>query len=281
MAKFDYQKAREDGYTDEQIKQFVEANNLELVNTKTTQQKIGDVMASDASQPVGALIGGGVGLLGGPAAPITVPLGAFAGSMVGSAVKRGGELLGGKAEQVNPVDYTMTEAGKGALAASLAELAYQAPNIIKSIPKGLSKLNPRRYFGEKQAKLAQDASNVQINTNKLMEAGEKYVKNDPAAQKMLTTVSPAIEDSTNPESLLNKMQVWKSAYSSASKVGKSSKAGLYNALYKEGLQQLQQNAPDVYKARRGLALTYEIPKKASQAAWEAIKLSSLGRLVGL
>lgn len=241
---------------------------------------------------LGAILGGAGGFLVG--GPVGAGLGAAAGGAGGGVVQESLESLLGKQqeqplEQVGRVGAEALGAGvKGLTIGSLLGLTGAARGLTspgKAIPSGsgigqkvvgasekIKQVTPKAIFGKRQAEAAKALSpKVKVSTGKLFKSAERYIESDPTAKKILDANKSAIESAKTVPKLLDRMSTWGKAYSSAARVGKSSKAGLFDSLYKAGLQELKTKAPEVYKNRRLLGLSYELPKTASKALWRALQ----------
>lgn len=224
---------------------------------------------------LGGILGGATGMVGGP---VGAGLGAAAGYAGGGALQNMLEDVTGR-QQEQPIEQ-VKNVSSGAVGAGLT--GYSAASLLNLLKGGAVKklLNPRKAFSEARTAAAK-SSGGKINTAKVIKAGEKYLESDPAASKYLETAKKAIESADSPTKILDRMKVWKSAYTSASKVGKSSKAGLYNELYQSALKELVEKAPEVAKYQKYLKLSYQVPKAIGKGAWNALKFSALGRLFGI
>ena len=103
--------------------------------TKTTTQKVGDVLSGWGTTPALAVGGAGIGLLGGPAAPLTVPLGAFAGASVGKLLQRLGSYMNGTSDPneggiKSGISAGMNTAVTGAGYATTAAILQNLPTIL-------------------------------------------------------------------------------------------------------------------------------------------------------
>lgn len=148
--------------------------------------------------------------------------------------------------------------------------------------KGVVKMikSPRATLGQARTAAAQKASGTKISTSGIAKAGQKYVESDPGAAKLLEKALPSIKSAKTPTALLKRMEVWSKAYTAAGRVGKSSKAGLYNILSRAAKSEMAKKAPEVMKHHNLLKLSYDIPKKTSKAIWSALKYSALGKMLG-
>lgn len=140
------------------------------------------------------------------------------------------------------------------------------PSLVKSlttkgIPIGSVKklLSPRANLSESR-ELAAEIVKKKIPTKNIIDAGKKYVLDDPMAsnlsKKVLSNISTKGIKTTE---LLRKVKIWNKAYTSANQVGKSSKAGFYDALARAAKNEIKEKAPEVAKLTKKLDLTYKIP----------------------
>lgn len=176
--------------------------------------------AGMAFGPAGMAIGGAVHGATEPGADIGTRAknaaieGAVAG-LGGKALQLGGKALGATGRAIT---------GKGVTSAGLAREA-------------LSKESSAVFSGNDYAK-----------------ALDEYVSKDPLAAGIADRLKQGLADKKfDANQIVNKLEVWNKAYSQAGNVGKSEKAGAYNALANFARDQLKEKAPDVYAAQKALA----------------------------
>lgn len=152
----------------------------------------------------------------------------------------------------------------GAEVAATAEI----PSLVKggfNLAKGgvnlIKKGGPIAVKGEARNIAAQQANKGSASGSKIAKAGEKYLSNDPLAKSYAEKVGMPLKDKAfDAVNLLEKIKVWNNAYTSAGKVGKSSKAGYYNALARAGKEEMKRIAPEVTKLTGDLRFLYKAPK---------------------
>jgi hypothetical protein len=128
-------------------------NNFNEANGNSTKDvQLGNTLSNGAITPSLAVLGGTLGLLGGPAAPLTVPLGAFSGAAVGNLLKRSGEYLNGTKKQTPGQIFNfgdmMDSGSNAALYGTGAEAVYQIPNLLSLLSKTPSFLSPNLIGGK-------------------------------------------------------------------------------------------------------------------------------------
>lgn len=160
--------------------------------------------------------------------------------------------------------------------AALMDLLFRIPRFIKAGgPKGLA--------GRAREKAATEVKGT-IDATKIAKAGENFLKKHPEAD---TSVTRKIISSLKKEKVLTvpdaleRTQVWNQAYTSLGRVGKSIKAGVYDQLAKATKSEIAEIAPEVAKQTARLRFLYQAPKTASKVAWQALKISALGKMLGL
>jgi hypothetical protein len=146
----------------------------------------------------------------------------------------------------------------GLVAPAGVEIGVAAKTLPKIITKGkgaiegVKTLTPKGAIANRTAVATK--STAKLSGENIIKAGEEYVTNDPTAKKLLEKILPSIEKKTfNAPQLLEKLKIWNKAYTAAGKVGKSSKAGLYETLARAAREELAQKAPDVLEAQGKLA----------------------------
>lgn len=154
--------------------------------------------------------------------------------------------------------------GVGTDVASTTGLVTSLPGIIKNIPSGVKSvtnaIKSKTVSGALTNRASAASSNISTFKGKdFINVIDDYVENDPTAKKIGQTITEGLSKKTmTSEQLLKQLEVWNKAYSAAGKVGKSGKAGIYNALAQEARRQLELYAPKVLDAQRGLAGAYQI-----------------------
>lgn len=162
-------------------------------------------------------------------------------------------------------------------------IGIQGAQALSPLKGGLSKvLNIKGALGQARKEAAAGTS-VKISTNPIVEAGKKYISTDPEAKSFINTILKPLEKTKEltPVDLLDRIKVWNQAYTAAGRVGHSAKAGFYDALAKAAKTEIKEKAPEVAKYTKLLDLTYKGPKFAQKTMTTALKLTGLGRLLGL
>jgi len=139
-------------------------DSIQSGNTEKVLRGVGSLGAGVAGAGVGASTGGSLGLLGGPAAPITAPL----GSLLGAAIGGGAGLLGfDYLNQATGSDVPTTGqqdvnklaemTGQGVTMGALGGAAKGAINGVASGAPRLAEVLNRKSIGARQADFAKSA----------------------------------------------------------------------------------------------------------------------------
>jgi hypothetical protein len=145
-------------------------------------------------------------------------------------------------------------------------------------------LNPRGALANARSAAAEGYGDQGlVNGDKIMDAVKEYASHDPRAQAIIDSGKfPDLAGKMlTPQDTLDFTDVWNKAYSAAGKTGKSAAAGVYDAAARAAKNELETNAPEVAKYTGYLRGTYAIPKAIGKASWSALKLSALGKLLGI
>lgn len=135
------------------------------------------------------------------------------------------------------------------------DLLGKTVNIVEKAKR----LTPKALLGGKQAKAVGEAADVVVDSNKFLKAGEKFVKMEPDAAKTFAKQKEVLKNVKTIPDLMDQLGVWNKAYLKSGGVKASAKGQLYNTFYATGLQTLKEVAPDVYKYRRLLSYTHNLP----------------------
>ncbi len=107
---------------------------------------------------------------------------------------------------------------------------------------------------------AQNASKG-ISVDKIIRAGDDYVAKDPLAAKTWEAVKSSLKSGEmSVADALERTSIWNKAYTSAGRVGKSGKMGLFDALAKATKSQIKDVAPEVASKTAALNRLYKGPK---------------------
>jgi hypothetical protein len=164
-----------------------------------------------------------------------------------------------------PEQKAVAVAGPAVGAASL----MAAPAITGALAtKSLSPIKIASWLRDQAAGKA-----GQINTQKLIEAGDKYTEINPLAKEVWNIFKPTITGSMSAKDLLNRMtQVFGQAYTRSGSVKDSAQGELMNQLYQGGKTALQQQAPEVAKYTSGMKQILTAPKQLQNITWLLAKL---------
>jgi len=149
---------------------------------------------------------------------------------------------------------------------------------------------PRGILGEARRKAAEKATE-KVSATEIAKAGEDYLRRHPdAATKGTQAVIEGLkkERVLDVDDALQRSIRWNTAYTKMGEVGKSMKAGFYDALTRAAKEEIARVAPEVAKKTELLRLTYDIPRAIARTTWTGAKLGAaagglgyLGRLLGL
>ena len=159
-------------------------------------------------------------------------------------------------------DIAKDYGGRGFETATNIAMLAEIPALIKAMPTLGKKLalikSPSKAIGVIRDTAVKEAEKkgVSFSGASIKKAGEEYIKQDPLATKLWEKILPSIGKKMSPSQLMKKIDVWNKAYTAASKVGKSSKAGLYDVLARSAKGQVVDKAPDVAKATRLFSMFY-------------------------
>ena len=187
------------------------------------------------------------------------------------------------------------KAGDLGRAANIAFNPLESPENIQSaasvagytiLPKILSKTVGKFMGGlpwlnkGATAKAAKAAGT--LDTKIIVRAGDKFVTHEPMAKELWDVVKPTIQNKTQAPDLMEKMyDVWKRAYNVKGDVKGNAEAQLYNKLYGAGRKIIEEQAPKLSKEISKLKFLHELPKKAQQVSWFALKGTAIGKMLGL
>jgi len=159
---------------------------------------------------------------------------------------------------------------------------YSAGKGVKTVvtkgPKYLFK--PRATIGRLRKQAASQVKK-KIPSDKIIAAGKKYLRQDPMASRYKPVLDSLKGKKLTVSELLRRLKIWNKAYTAAGQVGKSSKAGFYNALANTARKELQKVAPEVAKYNRIFELSYKAPKMTRKALWQAASIAGLLKLLGV
>jgi hypothetical protein len=156
---------------------------------------------------------------------------------------------------------------------------------IGSVGSGAKKLLENVFGGKAKAivgrEVAANAVKSKVSTDSILQAGDKYISQDPTAAQLWTQkLRPALETQKelSVPDLLQQIKIWNDAYSSAGKVGKTALAGLNDALARSAKDVIKKEAPEVAQYTAKLAKIYGLEKFFSRFGGAA--LGAGGAVVG-
>lgn len=197
-----------------------------------------------------------------------------------SVSKGAGELSSNFSADINKnyVSRSLKAGSEITTVAALPSLFKSVLNLPKTF-KGATGSLSKSTLAEGRD-IAAKASKETVSTDKLIKTGENYISNDPTAARLWTDVlKPALvkkEKMTIPQ-LLEQLKVWNDAYTSAGKVGKTSLAGLNDALARSGKDIIKDVAPEVAAYTAKLARAY----KVSSLLNKSVVPTAVGAAVGV
>ena len=180
-----------------------------------------------------------------------------------------GTELGTAAEAIPNLAKGLTGISKGtfkkAAETSLPDLGKSAVRVGEKIEEN----TPRAILGRRQATEAVKVTEKPIIDN-FKKVGQELSTMDSTIEKVWPGVESKLDNIKDIPTLLDRMSFWgRQSYLKSGGMKSAAKAELYDALYKEGIKQLKDLAPEVYKNRALLRFTYEIPRNAGRLLWKA------------
>lgn len=113
----------------------------------------------------------------------------------------------------------------------------------------------------------------ELDTTKLIEAGEKFAANNPFAKADWEMLKPTISSSMPASDLLYKMtNVFGNAYTKGGAVRTPDQAQLLNQLYQGGKGIISEQAPEVAKYTAGMRNVLSAPENIQKITWLLAKL---------
>jgi hypothetical protein len=190
-----------------------------------------------------------------------------------------GNIAGGFSQSVatNPA---LRGLSSGSELYSGAKLATAAPKIVAGAAKFAR--NPiQSLLGQSGEKLA-EVSKATIEPKNLVAAAEKHLTSNPEAKQLYEVLKPTLENVKTPATLLQRMKFWGTAFKTAGDAKDTVRAQFLESLYQAAKKELQEKAPEIAKSRsvRNLFF-YQGPRTFQKASTTALKVSGIGRLLGL
>jgi len=187
-----------------------------------------------------------------------------------------------KAEQAFSPEVGRDYLSRGLDVGSEIAFAAEIPGIVKGLPNLANRIknikSPERMIGavRDEAVKTAEKQGVKFKTSGITKAAKEYIKDDPLAAKTYEKIAPSISKELSPSQLMNKLKVWNKAYTSASKVGKSSKAGLYDVLARSAKEEIAKKAPEISKATDLFSKYYRTKKATSRLVTPAVGAAGAG-----
>jgi hypothetical protein len=241
------------------------------------------------NSPILPMLMGGMARAAVPIPGISSATGAMVGERMKQSLNEGGPMAALKMaipslEQNQAVTGEVAKSGLVAGATDLA--ATTGVNAIKGAlnfaknAAGAGSLNPFKVVGYARNQALDAAGN--LDTSKVISAGEKYVENNPLAKEVWDTFKPVTGKSMSAGDLTYKMsKVWDVAYDKSGDVKNQAAAKLFNELYQAGKSVIKEQAPEVAKNNALFKILYDAPKTAQKATWLALKTTAIGKMLGL
>ena len=249
-----------------------EAEQLFQQSGVREQPKQGGILQGKAL-PIGGAVTGG--LVGGLLGPGGAAAGAGAGYMGGDVIRK---ILGGMTGQQNQPSEPLQNIGETALGAGVSGVLGYGGNVAGNLGKeiitgaiGSKSFSPIKIASWLREQAVGKAGN--LNTTKLLEAGDKLAASFPDAQETWNALKPTISKSMPASDLLYKMSnVFGQAYSRTGAVKDTANASLMNQLYQGGKQVIAQQAPEVAKYTTGMRNILSAPQNIQKLTWLLAKL---------
>ena len=162
---------------------------------------------------------------------------------------------------------TKLEVGAGVAALKNLLMPQGAGQAVVDVATKARSLTPKSVLGGKQAQAAVESTAKPL-IDDFVRVGKDLASKDPDVAKEFIKQEPFLKTIKTMPDLLDRMQVWgRRAFKAGGSTKAAAKAELYADFYGEGINQLKNLAPEVYKQRQLLRLTFELPKKAGKALW--------------
>lgn len=186
-------------------------------------------------------------------------------SLLKNLLAKGGTVLGAKSGK--EAISTIARGGGD-------DIAQKTVNVLDTAKK----YTPKAILGRKQAEAATKAVTDVNFADELAKSVSKTASADADVAKQLVKEKGVLDTIKDVPTLLERMSYWgRNAYSAGGDIKATAKANLYKDLYSGGLEILKTEAPEVYKYRRLLAYTHELPTSAAKALWRVFLGSSVIR----
>ena len=165
------------------------------------------------------------------------------------------------------------------VAGATGGLINKTGETIRNIAETKS-INPFTVTGHAREKAIEAAG--KLDTSSIIEAGEKYVKNNELAKEVWEIFKPSTGANLSAKDLIYKMsKVWDVAYDKSWDVRNQAAAKLFNELYQAGKNVIRTQAPNISSQNAIFKLLYDAPKNVQRATWLALKTTAIGKMLGL
>ena len=178
--------------------------------------------------------------------------------------------------------YRKEIAPAGLEAASTYALLSGALGLAKKATGGLGAkaiLNPRSAIAQARNK---SAEGLEYNKQKVISAASEALKSNPAASKEFAQISQQVANAKDAKGLVKLIDKWnKLTYTGGGTIKGTKLAAFYSDFIPAARSELQAVAPKAAQLQNILKLTHTVPKAISTGAFQALKASALGRLLGM
>jgi len=209
---------------------------------------------------------------------------------VRGAVAGAGYAAGGRAQQVlreeaPPEARQWGLAGRAPTGGEMGQIGSGAlmDLLLRGAGGLLRKGGLKGVVGKTREKVAKEITE-KVSATKIVKPIEEFIKRHPEARTkdVLKIIEELKRDKTLPVSdILQRTQVWNDAYRAGGGLKAGVKNKVYDLLAKAGKAEIKRIAPEVAKQTAKLRFLYQAPRTASKAAWQALKIGGLGRMLGL
>ncbi|MEK9208340.1 MAG: hypothetical protein AAB922_07675 [Patescibacteria group bacterium] len=193
-------------------------------------------------------------------------------------------------EEEYPLAQRALAAGGGPLAALGIGTPMQKQLVPAGIAGGLIGLGIPSIVGGIAARFspaaigaARDIATKQagnFNITSLLKAGEEYAKRHPEIKDTWKTVKSGLQSSA--PQLVQQLSEWRPlTYTVRGATRPNLEAGLFKTLIQGGTKLIQQQAPEVAKQTKRFAQLFQAPEAIKTGLTTGLKLTALGRLLGL
>ena len=162
------------------------------------------------------------------------------------------------------------------IAGETGETLTKKPSLTAKALQKAKELSPTRRLAEKQLEEAGKVT-TQINTDEMLRPLQEAAKLDPDIATGLEKYGPGIKNIKTPTDLVNALQQFgDQAFTKGGDIASSTKSKIFYQLWKGGIEQLKTVAPEAYKYRQLLALTFQLPKTAGRWLFKTFLMKGIG-----